>query len=1054
MDVSDQMDRSQKKRRRSSKPYHGFSGKFSTLLDLKSSRTDPLLTDGAFGEGEQMKRRMDVQKMQFDSGFGSGFPAEQNLVSNGFRRSSSRKGSGTPIKMLLAEEMSKEMVSKHQSLNVVARLMGLDALPTQQPVHKQPKFSKGHSQRTRPVVFQEKHVIHEDHASLKINNQEQEFKDVFEVLETTNVKKKKALPVQKVMPCSKLSEAKMAFIRQKLLDARCFSTDENPHQLEEFPDAVDVLGSNKDLFLKFLQEPDYLFTKHLHDLQVVQSPPHTNDVRVRKSSMDAKNDNGEPYQKSERDMGYMQLHMGSLQKQEDNRIDHDQHDFYLRHKLLRSQFEGKNDSCHLPTRIVVLKPSFKNVEDPARSVSSPSSSGNSRSSLRNQRELWRFRSWEPFPELKDRSKLVNDVDFVRHRPRALREAAREVNQRMRRTASRDSNVSTSAWKGYTGDESSDSMSVKDFMKESNGLIDSSKHLYDKSSRCSPSSSSYSAESSLSREAKKRLSERWKMAQKFQEVGHCSKGSRTLGEMLSRPDGERLLTGLDSKRAQTGSTDRPSGSEVLEKWDCPLGISSRDGWKSGNLMNLPRSRSLPKSSTLYGSKKSRSTHAAFGSDNCSISKGDESFTEDSDPKVGPYSIKVGAAGKKSVSYFDMSIENDLIIQEIHGSPNDMKHGLSARFLSEHMPIVPDPSTFDVGDMRYLGEHASVSEYQAGKMIPRTGEDPVSEPTACTVLSNDKHSISNCFVQNDIIVEETALSELQMDSHCDVVEPESPGSSKEAEQIHHELQVTSHFLVAEPQSPQCSKEAEQPSPISVLEPPYEAEISSSDCFERVSAELHGLRMQLQLLKLESTEEPTDELDVTVSSDEDSVEGCTSFVEDKSVSLRLYRNLEDRDFFFILDVLIDSGFHGADQEMAFATSYSLESPVDPCVFENLEKKYAVQVDWPRWERRLLFDCINTALAEILKPHMDLHPWVKPKGRSVAIVWDGEGLTEKVWQLLIKHGKVGIGDTAENVLADEVGWLELGDDVDVIGKEVEKLLLDELMEDVVFAFYSCREL
>lgn len=42
----------------------------------------------------------------------------------------------------------------------------------------------------------------------------------------------------------------------------------------------------------------------------------------------------------------------------------------------------------------------------------------------------------------------------------------------------------------------------------------------------------------------------------------------------------------------------------------------------------------------------------------------------------------------------------------------------------------------------------------------------------------------------------------------------------------------------ESSASSKESEQPSPVSVLEPPFVEDISSgSECFERVSAELHG-------------------------------------------------------------------------------------------------------------------------------------------------------------------------------------------------------------------------
>lgn len=44
--------------------------------------------------------------------------------------------------------------------------------------------------------------------------------------------------------------------------------------------------------------------------------------------------------------------------------------------------------------------------------------------------------------------------------------------------------------------------------------------------------------------------------------------------------------------------------------------------------------------------------------------------------------------------------------------------------------------------------------------------------------------------------------------------------------------------EPESPSSSKEAEQPSPVSVLEPTFPEDLSSgSECFERVSADLQG-------------------------------------------------------------------------------------------------------------------------------------------------------------------------------------------------------------------------
>ncbi|KAJ8636930.1 hypothetical protein MRB53_011197 [Persea americana] len=977
----------QQRKKTCSKTYHGFSGKMSSLFDLKSARKNSF--DRGYGEGNgHMKRQMNEQIAPADSTFGSRLPAEGNSFSMDFKRSSSSKVIGTPMKMLLAEEMSKEMELRRQSPSVIARLMGLDALPTKQPVNKQQKSSKSYCQRTRSVGFQEKYVTHEERSFTKRSKEQQEFKDVFEIMETPKVEKNNIHSVERELVSSKLSEAKMEFIRQKFMDAKRLSAARNLHQSLEFREAVDVLDSNKDLFLKFLQEPDSLFTKHLHDLQAVVSSPQSSDVRALKSLKAGKHDKSKLFLKSEGKMeGHMRLQKditGSLQKQEHGCLSHNKHDFYSTHKLSKSQLEGNSETCLLPTRIVVLKPSHK-THDTTRSVSSLSSSGSSYSSHRKQREFRRSRSQESFPELRDQPKFVNNVDFVRHRPKVSSDIAKVITQQVRQTVSNDFNLSTSGLKGYSGDESSDSMSGNESLKDSEALVQSSRHFYERSSRCSPSSS-YSAESSVSREAKKRLSERWKMTQKFQEVGFDSKCSSTLREMLALSDKERPLTTSGSQISEIGPCGRSSVNEVLERWDYPLSISSRDGWNDGSFRNRPRSRSLSTSFIDYRSPKTRSRQGSLDGDNCFMLKevimSPDKSIKDSDQKEASFPVNLGVSSKKSQSYRHKSEENDLTIREIHVNADEQKSRLANEYLSEQINIVPEPS-IDIEELSF-------------------------EPTARIALFNDGVSTLHDCDQNDVmknLMKETTLNQ---------------------------------------------QEPEQPSPVSVLEPPNEAELSTSECFESISAGLHGLRMQLQLLKFDSAETHTDGSDFISLSDEDLGEGCDNFMEDNSVTSGLYTHVEDRDFLFLLDMLIESGFHVADHEMLFATSYSLEQPVAPFVFENLEKKHGEQLAWPRWERRLLFDHINSLLVEILKPHMDLHPWVKPKWSRVGLGLGCEGLADQVWKLLASHGKEGLGDTAEKVMGRDVEWLELGDDIDVIGREIEISLLSELLEEVISGISS----
>ncbi|KAL6011222.1 hypothetical protein ACLOJK_001667 [Asimina triloba] len=263
-----------------------------------------------------------------------------------------------------------------------------------------------------------------------------------------------------------------------------------------------------------------------------------------------------------------------------------------------------------------------------------------------------------------------------------------------------------------------------------------------------------------------------------------------------------------------------------------------------------------------------------------------------------------------------------------------------------------------------------------------------------------------------------------------------------------QAESHSHTTEPESPESPKEAEQPIPVSVLEPAFEVETSSSECFERVSADLHGLRMQLQLLRLETAEVSTEGSDFNVSSDEEPGESCSSgFMEDKGELSALFRDAESRDFSFLLDVLSDSGFHDANHEILLAPWYSLELPISPGTFDVLEKKYGGQETWPKSERRLLFDLINSALAEVLGQHEGRRPWMKQRGRRARVaVGHNAGFADAVWELVVQLGKErsSDSDTAEKALGRADWWLELGDDIEGIGKEIEELMMGELLQEV----------
>lgn len=159
------------------------------------------------------------------------------------------------------------------------------------------------------------------------------------------------------------------------------------------------------------------------------------------------------------------------------------------------------------------------------------------------------------------------------------------------------------------------------------------------------------------------------------------------------------------------------------------------------------------------------------------------------------------------------------------------------------------------------------------------------------------------------------------------------------------------------------------------------------------------------------------------------------------------EERDFSYVLDMLIDSGFHGVvDQKRLLRICYDRHSPVGPMVFSNLEKKYRKIGGWSVSERKLLFDLVNSILAEILAPCMELRPWSKAD-RQLGPMWGQEGLVEKLWQIVEREKELlPKGDPLWK--AFDLKWIKLGDQIDLIAREVERSIKDELLDELVSEF------
>ncbi|KAF7068715.1 hypothetical protein CFC21_074455 [Triticum aestivum] len=231
------------------------------------------------------------------------------------------------------------------------------------------------------------------------------------------------------------------------------------------------------------------------------------------------------------------------------------------------------------------------------------------------------------------------------------------------------------------------------------------------------------------------------------------------------------------------------------------------------------------------------------------------------------------------------------------------------------------------------------------------------------------------------------------------------------------------------PQAScKEIEQASPVSVLEYPAE-DFSDTENIKKDTKDPHAPQPRPELVYFPSAE--------TVA----------ELVEDTPCE---FEDEEEREFCYLLDILIASGIHGVEEDQLYKVCQSLDCPAGYDVFDKLEKKYKKVAQWSRADRKLTFDMVNSILSEILAPCLDMHPWATT-ARNMAPAWGSEGLLEKLLQVLTRRREElapRVHKKEKQVLNQK--WPDLADYIDRAGRDVERMIKDDLLEELVLELMS----
>ncbi|KAI0527643.1 hypothetical protein KFK09_003248 [Dendrobium nobile] len=936
--------------------------------------------------------------VELDFNFSCRPATEAKSITFDFKSSSSKRKTKAPIRAPLAEEMSIEKQIRRSSPTVIARLMGLDTLPSPGS-HKPRKEVKNCSHKLRSNDFQKEFARH-DCFLQKYNDAHQEYKDVFEV-EVPEVENHKNPDICKRRPNVKQSEMGMAFIRQSFINAKRLSTDDRIRRSKEFDNALEVLESNKDLFLKLLQEPDSLFSKHLQDLSHSPPSPHASHALLQKSSRNSLTASCESSLRSQiKDKRPINLQISDSQPLKKPAANSNDHPFRepmcsLPKRLSNSMYVEKPVNHDQATHIVILKPSLPKARKVERTNRSVKSWDNSMYDAMNHREFLKEEIMELYQE--DRGTLKFDtLENSRLREKGTNKLPKDATREMNNSAI-GRKISVSKYNNYVEDDSLWPMpSITNGINSLSPYCISDVCEYGKS--FSPLSSS-SIDSSVNLEASKHRSERWRL--NHDEIGLSIRESSTLGEMLALSDKEILNTAHISS--------------VVKK-AYPLSISSKDGWKDGLSRNLPRSKSHPASSLVYENCQHSSRDRFVGSKSRFMPKNIQNvrngtFVDEDLIKQTNSSLRSLPEHQNKSKLHSNGKGDRLPTREIYVSSVELKHKNSVVSLAKE-----EHTACNLSDIHNTGAVNIFSVPSRNIAVPSLLTKDEGLEKLHKVRRSERNGIHSEFGFGDML-------------------------SKQASSDHgmNEL-LPSYCTKSVSISSDMYKEADQPSPVSVLELSSKDDKSTSGCFKNISSDLQELRMQLQFLKIDSTDSFAEEIDAFISFDVDSRDPAFQLGD----IIQAFRDEEDRDYSYLLDMLIDSGFLKSEKIGLFNALQLSELPVSVDVFNKLEKKYKSVESWSISERKLLFDLINSTLADISAMLFM---------NKSSLCWQSkmahEGPVEKIWQAVVKCRKeVSNSFLEENLI--EQRWFEVRNDSEVVGRELENMLsehlIDQLLKELIY--------
>ncbi|XP_048564327.1 uncharacterized protein LOC125544658 [Triticum urartu] len=863
----------------------------------------------------------------------------------------------------MTKEGPEEVEFTHCAPSIVARLMGLETVPRskkvldrcQSDIQSNPRLKL--SGRAEEVA----RVSCEDRPCRSSGDELPELKDVFEVTEMENMATRKALQSGKEMPRPRSNDADLEFVRQKFLDAKRLSTDEGHRNSKEFGEALEILYSKKDVFLEILQESSVAlsgFPGHILGYSGSQCYPHGSNGAGAQSFGQDNLCRMEVDSESEGPLSSVHLEETS-------------------HVPLEHSAPKGSRRSRRPSQIVVLKP------DPQRRSSTP---------VLASQETSQFGQWTGARWLKPPRHSTHKQDGIHsmaHGSVQVSEPEGDTpEQKLRiQTSRRGSRKKPSENECYLGVGCQREKAASTSHDETSSI----------------SSSTHSAGSSVSRKARKHLSERWQMACQSKAENPVPTDTRTLGEMLE-------LTARDATKVTTQkrlSDSNTNSSNAQEMPASPLGISSKDGWKtgiyrgdnsrSGISRNFPRSKSLPTSSTTIAKLPGRRRSAP----NLPILKDIlNTPTDDTGNGLLRKRLPIRKAKQNGRVIVHVGKENMLPEKEIYVTSERTRHSIC----TSDLPRTSNTYNEHPGDVISTEDHTAIDLAIPHEDVQNLkGQAGWKEQKLATPLPEAEDIVIH---DQDIITLKEVKSQLM---ESDIAE------------IDHQAVKSAYSVSAE--SCECS------SPTASSQQSSGEESTYSGIFKSVNDGIQGLRAQLKMLKMGDQVDTREDDSDAYSSDECDDTDISDY-QVKEEQLPIFKDEEDRDCTYVQEMLGTAcGFPVYPEQWQFSSD----------VFVWLENKYSKLLLWSKSDRKLLFDLVNSILADMTAPGSSLcskimmNSWPQMDWRKLA---------ENVWRTAVfmrrSHQPFDL-DSVEPLPLDHHPELEM------FGADIAEMIRDDILEELV---------